>query len=277
MKSPQVHSRFAAALIALLITATVPARGADTVDAELRRLAEGSHRATGHAERNRYRHPVETLTFFGLRPDLTVVEIAPSGAGWYTEILAPFLKGSGRLYAANYDPLAETEYYQRNARAFQDKLTLRLDLYGDVIITVFAPPAKVDIAPPGSADLVLVFRNVHNWMEDGVAPAAFAAFHRALKPGGVLGIEQHRGDPAKPQDPKAGSGYVREDVVIGLAEGAGFRLAARSEINANPKDTKDYPEGVWTLPPNYELGDKDRGKYAAIGESDRMTLRFVKP
>jgi predicted methyltransferase len=263
-----------------LIVLTTLATAAGTVraaDAGLQKWAEGSHRAPGHIERNRYRHPVESLSFFGLRPDITVVEITPGGAGWYTEILAPYLQKTGKLYAANYDPLSSDEYYRRNSRAFQDKLAQRLDLYGETIITVFAPPAKVDIAPPGSADLVVVFRNVHNWMADGVAPAAFAALHRALKPGGVLGIEQHRGNATQPQDPAAESGYVREDVVIGLAEGAGFRLTARSEINANPRDTRDYPEGVWTLPPNFELGDKDRAKYAAIGESDRMTLRFIKP
>ena len=262
-------------VLALSMATGVTVAGAD--EAALQQLAEGKHRAAGHAARNIHRHPVETLRFFGIEPGMTVVEIAPGGAGWYAEIIAPYLKERGRYYAAGYDPLSAEEYYRRNARALQDKLSDRLDLYGHTILTVFAPPAKTDIAPPGSADLVLSFRNVHNWMADGVADAAFAAFFRALKPGGVLGIVQHRGDPGRPQDPKADSGYVREDVVIGLAEKAGFRLDGRSEINANPRDTRDHPEGVWTLPPNYELGDKDREKYAAIGESDRMTLRFRKP
>jgi predicted methyltransferase len=219
---------------------------------------------------------VETLTFFGLAPGMTVVEIAPGGAGWYTEIIAPYVRASGRYYAAAYDPLSPEEYYRRSARALQDKLAERLDLYGSAILTVFAPPAKLDIAPPDSADLVLSFRNVHNWMADGAADAAFASFYRALKPGGVLGVVEHRGSSEQPQDPKADSGYVREDVVIGLAERAGFRLDARSEINANPKDTRDHPKGVWTLPPTLELGGEDRAKYTAIGESDRMTLRFRK-
>jgi predicted methyltransferase len=261
-------------VVALCSANGVHAAGPD--EAALRELAVGSHRAPGHAERNVHRHPVETLTFFGLAPGMTVVEIAPGSGGWYTEILAPYLEASGRYYAAAYDPLAAEEYYRRSARALQDKLALRLDLYGSAILTVFAPPAKLDIAPAGSADLVLTFRNVHNWMADGAADAAFAAFYRALKPGGVLGVVEHRGASDGPQDPKAESGYVREDVVIGLAEKAGFRLDARSEINANPKDTRDHPEGVWTLPPTLELGDEDRAKYTAIGESDRMTLRFRK-
>lgn len=272
------HGRtMARAWLALLLTIAAASSAAPVDEAALRQLAEGAHRAPGHAARNVYRHPVETLTFFGLEPGMTVVEIAPGGAGWYAEIIAPYVRASGRYYAAGYDPVSTEEYYRRNARALQDKLAERLDLYGHTIFTVFAPPAKTDIAPPGSADLVVSFRNVHNWLEDGAGAAAFASFYRALKPGGVLGIVEHRGDPDRPQDPKATSGYVREDVVIRMAEDAGFRLEARSEINANPKDTRDHPEGVWTLPPNYELGDKDRAKYAAIGESDRMTLRFRKP
>jgi predicted methyltransferase len=263
--------------LAILLTIAAGSSAAPVDEAALRLLAEGTHRAAGHAARNVYRHPVETLTFFGLEPNMTVVEIAPGGAGWYTEIIAPYLKASGTYYAASYDPLSPVDYYRRNARTLQDKLAERLDLYGHTILTVFAPPAKTDIAPPGSADLVVSFRNVHNWMEDSAADAAFAAFHRALKPGGVLGIVEHRGDPNRPQDPQAASGYVREDVVIAMAERAGFKLDARSEINANPKDDRDHPEGVWTLPPNLALGDKDRAKYAAIGESDRMTLRFRKP
>ena len=252
---------------------------ADDVTARLESLANGEHRQSGNAERNRYRHPVDTLEFFGIRPDMTVVEVTPGGGGWYTEIIAPLLRGSGRYYAANYDPVSSTEYFRRNARRFVDKLAENLDLYDHTVVTVFAPPEKTDIAPPGSADLVVTFRNIHNWfgVEDGAAESAFAAMYRALKPGGVLGVVQHRGDPDEPQDPTGESGYVREDVVIGLAEAAGFRLDASSEINANPLDTKDHPEGVWTLPPNLELGDEDRERYVAIGESDRMTLRFVKP
>ena len=191
----------------------------------------------------------------------------------------PLVRDSGRYYAANYDPVSPIEYYRGNARKFVDKLAENLKLYDHTIVTVFAPPAKTDIAPPNSADLVVTFRNTHNWLDADatMAEAAFAAMFRALKPGGVLGLVQHRGDPSTPQDPSGESGYVREDVVIGLAQAAGFKLDARSEINANPQDTKDYSEGVWTLPPNYRLGEKDRARYQAIGESDRMTLRFIKP
>jgi predicted methyltransferase len=252
---------------------------AGAIEEQLSALAEGQHRQDGHASRNAYRHPVDTLSFFGIRPNMTVVEITPGGSGWYTEIIGPFLRDSGRYYAANYDPVSPVEYYRRNARRFVDKLAANLELYDHTIVTVFAPPTKTDIAPPGSADLVLTFRNVHNWLGlgDGAPEAAFDAMFRALKPGGVLGVVQHRGDPDVAQDPTGESGYVREDLVISLAETAGFVLDARSDINANPNDTKDHPDGVWTLPPNLELGDKDREKYLAIGESDRMTLRFIKP
>ena len=277
MSAESIGKRFAWVAIAAVLLAT-PVAANDTAD-RLQALADGPHRADGNASRNRSRHPVETLMFFGIRPDMTVVEVAPGGGGWYTEILSPFLRDVGRYYAANYDPVSPTEYYRRNARRFVDKLAGNLELYDHSIVTVFAPPAKTDIAPPDSADLVVTFRNVHNWfgVEDGAADAAFAAMFRALKPGGVLGVVQHRGDPTRPQDPSAESGYVREDTVIALAEKAGFRLDAKSEINANPRDTKDHPEGVWTLPPNLDLGDQDRDKYVEIGESDRMTLRFVKP
>lgn len=249
------------------------------VEQQLQALSTGAHRAEGNANRNVYRHPVETLTFFGIRPDMTVVEITPGGGGWYSEILSPFLRDSGRYYAANYDPVSPVDYYRRNARRFVDKLAENLDVYDHTIVTVFAPPQKTDIAPPESADLVVTFRNTHNWLglEEGAAEAAFAAMFAALKPGGVLGVVQHREAADRPQDPTGESGYVREDVIVALAEQAGFRLDARSDVNANPKDTKDYAEGVWTLPPNFELGDEDRDRYLAIGESDRMTLRFVKP
>jgi predicted methyltransferase len=277
IESPRITAALPA--ICLSVALALPA-GADTTNQQrLAELADGDHRSEAYAARNPYRHPVETLMFFGIEPDMTVVEIAPGGGGWYTEIVSPFVRDNGRFYAANYDPVAEREYFRRNARRFVDKLAENLDLYGHTVVTVFAPPAKTDIAPSGSADMVLVFRNVHNWMDMGpdAPPAAFEAFYTALKPGGVLGVVQHRGDPGKPQDAKAESGYVREDVVIGFAEAAGFELTARSEINANAKDTKDHPNGVWTLPPNFNGDEQDRAKYAAIGESDRMTLKFVKP
>ncbi|MEM9056575.1 MAG: methyltransferase [Pseudomonadota bacterium] len=253
----------------------VPA--AASVEAQIMELAVADHRAPGHAARNRYRHPVETLSFFGLRDDMTVVEVSPGGGGWYTEILAPLLHDSGKLYCASYDSESTSDYAVRNAARFKAKLEERPELYGNVVVTEFAPPAKTALAPAGSADLVLTFRNVHGWLGNDAAPEAFAAFYKVLKPGGVLGLVQHRGDAKQPQDPEARSGYVREDVVIRLARAAGFRLDGSADINANPADDHDHPEGVWTLPPALQLGDKDREKYAAVGESDRMTLRFVKP
>jgi predicted methyltransferase len=208
---------------------------------------------------------------------MTVVELYPGGGGWYTEVLAPYLHDRGTYYAASYDPDSTSDYYRKNSKAYTDKLATNPAVYGNVKVTVLAPPEKVDIAPAGSADVVLTFRNIHNWMGDGQAETVFAAAYRALKPGGVFGVTEHRGKPGSVQDPKADSGYVNEDYVISLAKNAGFELAARSEINANPADTKDHPEGVWNLPPALRGGDNDRDKYLKIGESDRMTLKFVKP
>lgn len=242
---------------------------------EIGTIADGDHRSERNRSRNGERRPGKTLAFFGIAPDMTVVEIAPGG-GWYTEILAPYLKREGTLYAAHYDPDHEREYFRNSVARFKEKLAENPALYGDVKVSVFSPPDNMAPAPDGSADLVVTFRNTHGWMRNGDAMNAFRSMHRALKPGGILGVVQHRGDPDAAQDPKAESGYIREDVVIEMAESAGFELVAKSEINANAKDARNYPDGVWTLPPNYRLGDTDREKYAAIGESDRMTLKFIK-
>jgi predicted methyltransferase len=246
-----------------------------STDDALDRALAAPQRSPENRERDPYRHPGETLRFFGLRPDMTVVEVWPGG-GWYTEILAPLLKDRGRLYAAHLDP-ASSEYARRTVDDFRAKLAARPDLYDKVVVTTLAaPPASNEIAPAGSADLVVTFRNLHNWMMFGWQREAFAAMHAALKPGGVLGVVEHRGDPQRPQDPKAASGYVNEQYAIELIESVGFKLAGRSEVNANRKDTKDYEKGVWTLPPTFAAGAKDRERYAAIGESDRFTLKFVK-
>jgi predicted methyltransferase len=256
----------------LVLTITPrPARAKDSGDktrAALEAAIDNPARPATERARDRYRHPLQTLEFFGLKPDMTVVEIWPGG-GWYTNILAPYLKDHGKLYAA-VPPGPRAEDYRR-------KIAANPGLYGNVTITELGPPDHYEIAPPHSADVVLTFRNVHNWMRGGFAEDVFKAAYKALKPGGILGVAEHRGNPRLPQDPKASTGYVREDYVIGLAEKAGFHLLAKSEINANPKDTKDYPKGVWTLPPTLRLGNTDRDKYLAIGESDRMTLKFVKP
>ncbi|MGV1013925.1 MAG: class I SAM-dependent methyltransferase [Methyloceanibacter sp.] len=263
-------------MLGFFALASLVARAEETPapDDRLKEIIAGDQRSDENRARDQYRHPLETLTFFGIRPDMTVVEIYP-GRGWYTEILAPYLKGSGTYYAAEHPGDPSYEALQRSLEAFDQKVKDAPELYGEVKRTKLTKDG--DIAPPDSADLVVTFRNVHSWMGSATANEAFAAMFRALKPGGVLGVVQHRGDPNLKQDPKGRSGYVTEDYVIALAKKAGFELAEKSEINANPKDTKDYPDGVWTLPPSLRLGDKDREKYVAIGESDRMTLKFVKP
>lgn len=240
-------------------------------------ILAGDHRSEKNSVRDASRNPVETLEFFGLQPDMTVVEIWPGG-GWYLEVIAPFLRTNGTYYAAGFDQDTTSDYARGAIDRLAAKLADRPDLYGSVVVTELAK-GKLEIAPEASADMVLTFRNVHNWMdgETDFPAQVFAAMYKALKPGGILGVVEHRGITDQPQDPKAESGYVTEKQVIDLAEAAGFQLADRSEINANPLDTKDYSGGVWTLPPSLRLGDVDREKYAAIGESDRMTLKFVKP
>ena len=187
------------------------------------------------------------------------------------------LTQNGKLYTAHFDPNGQVPYFKKSYRKFAEKITANSDIYGNIHITVLQPPSLVDIAPDGSADMVLTFRNVHNWMRNEQAFTVFQAMFDALKPGGILGVVEHRALTTQVQDPNAKSGYVREDYVIDLARKVGFVLLAKSEINANPSDTKDYPKGVWTLPPSLRLKDQDRGKYLAIGESDRMTLKFGKP
>jgi predicted methyltransferase len=243
----------------------------------LDRALAGAHRAAANAARDPFRHPRETLLFFGLRPGMTVVEIWPGG-GWYTEVLAPVLRGRGVLYAAHFHIDGKGPPYRGRSRAaFQKKLAANPAVYDQVRITELGAPPHVGIAPPRSADMVLTFRNVHNWTAARIDEATFRAFYAALKPGGILGVVEHRAKEGASLEQMIKSGYMTESYVIALAGKAGFKLAGRSEINANPKDTRDHPRGVWTLPPTYRLGEQDRGRYAAIGESDRMTLRFVKP
>ncbi len=264
------------AVLAVLAVALAvpPARAQESSPetvARLKAIVAADHRPERDRARDRYRNPVETLAFFGIRDDLTVVEIWPGG-GWYTRILAPYLKDRGKLYLAAYEP----GLLIRNATNTQrEEVAAKPEVFGTPVFTVLEK-GKYDIAPPGSADLVLTFRNLHNWMDAGDVDEVFQAMFRALKPGGVLGFVEHRAGPG-PQDPRARSGYVTEAHTIQLAEKAGFRLIGRSEVNANPRDTKDHPRGVWTLPPSYALRDADREKYTAIGESDRMTLKFRKP
>ena len=235
-------------------------------------------RTPKYVERDKYRHPLQTLKFFGLRPDQTVVEVWP-GRGWYMEILAPYLHDHGKYYAAIEAPdvAGAGKEAKENAAYLRKRIAGDPARFGKVVLTDLHPPQLTEICPPGTADTVLTFRNVHNWMEAGTAQAQFDAFFKALKPGGVLGVVEHRAAPGTSLEQMSKSGYVDEDYVKKLATTAGFRFEAESHVNDNPRDTKDYPEGVWTLPPTLTLGDKDRAKYLAIGESDRMTLRFVKP
>lgn len=262
----------------LLLCACLPAFGCASVPnrelQELERLRAAPHRTERNRVRDPYRHPVEVITFFGIQPASTVVEILPGSAGYYMEILAPFLREKGRYIAASRDERAPPQYVADHQKLL-DRLKAEPALYGAVQVTKFNAGLH-DIAPPGSADFVITFRNLHNWIERGEVEGALRAFHRALKPGGVLGVVDHRGRVDLDQQAQMKSGYVREDYAIALIEKGGFRLAGRSEINANPRDTKDHPEGVWTLPPTFRLKDKDREKYAAIGESDRFTLKFLR-
>lgn len=237
----------------------------------------GSHRADANKGRDKYRHPKETLLFFGLEPGMTVVEITPS-RGWYTEILAPVLREKGEYYAA-VGAITEKspDFAKQNDAYYRAMLAGAPDLYGKTKISVMSPP-DIKVAPAGSANLVLTFRNVHNWAKAGTADAMFKAFFDALKPGGALGVVEHRAKVDAAFQQQIDSGYMTEAYVIETAQKAGFKLENKSEINANPRDTKDYPGGVWTLPPNLRnVADADKPKFLAIGESDRMTLKFVKP
>jgi predicted methyltransferase len=245
-----------------------------TADA-LTAILAGDQRPPEERARDLYRHPKDTLLFFGIRPETRVLEVWPE-PGWYTAVIAPLVRDKGKYFAGVIAADPSSKYITHRLEEYQARLAARPDLYDRVAVVTFAPDGA-DAVPPGSVDMVLTFRNIHNWMARDQAAQAFRSMYRALKPGGVLGVVEHRGNPAVPQDPKAKSGYVNEDYAIKLIEEQGFRLVAKSGVNDNPKDTKDYEQGVWTLPPTYRLGAKDREKYAAIGESDRFTLRFVKP
>lgn len=266
-----------AALLLALAAVAVGAVAAQPQDRLVAAIASPSRTAKFTA-RDPYRHPLETLRFFGLRPNQTVVEIWP-GRGWYMEILAPYLRDAGKYYAAieAADVPGATQEARDNAAALRKRIADDATHLGKVVITELHPPQLTQICPPGTADVVLTFRNVHNWLETGDQQAMFNAFFKALKPGGVLGVVEHRARPGTSLDAMRESGYMDEDYIRKLAATAGFRFDAQSPINNNPKDTRDYPRGVWTLPPTLALGDQDRDKYLAIGESDRMTLRFVKP
>jgi len=274
-----IRRALAAATLGVLVALIAGPGGAwaDGVDASaLQGVVGGGQRSEANRARDPDRHPLEVLTFFGVPDNASVVEILPGASGYWTEILGPYLKARGRYIAANGDKDSLVAEVQKDNAGFAAKVAADPADYDKVAFAEFHPGVK-ELAPAGTADFVLTFRNIHNWMAAGTADQAFATFFKALKPGGVLGVEEHRGPPDQPQDPVAKSGYVRQDYAVALAEKAGFKFVGASEVNANPKDTKDYPAGVWTLPPTYRLKDQDREKYAAIGESDRFVLKFVKP
>jgi predicted methyltransferase len=269
----KIGSLLALAEIGLAL-ALCPSLQASAADAGLQAAIANPKRNPGFVRRDVIRHPQQELEFFGLHPDMTVVEVSPGG-GYWTEILAPYLKAAGTYYvavASSNDPEAP----KPGKDTYRKKLAADKDAYGKINLTELGLDHYA-VAPAGTVDLIVTFRNLHNWMASGYAPAALAGFYRALKPGGVLGIEDHRGRNDRPQDPKAEDGYVRQDYAIELAKKAGFEFVGASEMNANPRDTKDWSEGVWTLPPTLALKDKDREKYIAIGEADNFVLKFRKP
>jgi predicted methyltransferase len=270
---------FAGFAAALVLVACASSGAGSRPDADsLAAAVSGAQRGDAAKARDVYRHPQATLQFFEIAPTQTVLEIAPGG-GWYTDILAPYLRDHGTLYEAQYDsPSASAAAEEQRGRAaFARKLAASPAIYGNVVVGTLQAGQFSGFPAQGNVDRVLTFRNIHNWIKDGQIDANLQAFYRALKPGGMLGVEEHRAAPATSLQQMIDSGYVTEAYVIEHARAAGFQLAGSSEINSNPRDTKDYPHGVWSLPPTYEGGDADHARYAAIGESDRMTLRFIKP
>jgi predicted methyltransferase len=263
------------AAVGLIAGCATTTGGRETTASALDGILAGSQRTAADRDRDSYRHPKDTLLFFGIRPGMRVLQVWPE-TGWYTKIIVPLLHPQGRFVAAVIAPDPGSRFLQARASAYRGLLASRPDLYGGAKVVTF-PLNGSDVLPPGSVDMVLSFGDLHEWMALGDAQQALATIYRALAPGGAFGVVDNRGDPAVAQDLRAKSGYVRQDYAIRLIEGAGFRLVASSEVNANPRDTKNYPAGVWTLPPDYRLGNIDRAQYSAIGESDRFTLKFVKP
>lgn len=271
MQSSNFRALCAAA--ALSLVGATAAYGVTNADPALVSAVASTARSPKAIARDPARHPLEELTFFGLKPTMTVVELWP-GSGYWTDILGPYLLPTGHYYIAMPTPGNAEE--DAGATSFRARIAAEKDRLGTPHETVLGA-GHSDIAPAGSADLVLTFRNLHNWMEDGFADQALAASFKALKPGGILGIEEHRGRNDQPQDPKAKNGYVRQDYTIELAKKAGFEFLAASEVNANSRDTKDWVDGVWTLPPTLSQGEKDRARYVAVGEADNYVLKFRKP
>jgi predicted methyltransferase len=273
MMNTQIFKRVFLPVVTVLLLAGCSGSNVEQVIDE---ALVADHRTPTYVERDQFRHPKETLLFFGLEPEQSVVEVTP-GFGWYAEILAPILRDSGQYYYTSYTLHDDINpFFVKVEKAFNEKMDLNPDVYSKLNWVHF-DPNQPEFAPNGPVDMVLTFRNVHNWAKAGTAESMFSGFARALKPGGVLGLVEHRAKPGTPLDEQIRSGYMTVEYVVQMAEAAGFRLDASSEINANPKDTTDHPGGVWNLLPNLRnIADEDKVAIAAIGESDRMTLRFVK-
>ena len=260
---------------AAVLTGCATTSGRESTGKALDAILAGNQRTAADRARDPFRHPKQTLLFFGVRPATRVLQVWPE-SGWYTKIIAPLVHAQGRYYAGVLAPDPASRFLTARLARYRRLLASRPNDYGRVKLVTF-PLDGGNAVAPDSVDMVLSFRGLHEWLALGDAQQALATIYRALAPGGVFGVVDNRGDPAVPQDPRAKSGYVRQDYAIRLIEAAGFRLVATSEVNANPRDTRNYPAGVWALPPVYRLGNIDRAKYAAIGESDRFTLKFVKP
>jgi predicted methyltransferase len=270
-----------------LLTGSIALASDLSVEARIEQAMFGEHRSAANIDRNRYRHPVGTLSFFGLEDGMTVMEIWPGG-GWYTDILAPVVKGHGKFIVASWDvDVPDQPDYRYNLhKAMLEKFAAAPELYGEVGVVGYSPPQSASLGEAGSVDLLLTFRNTHGWINDGVAQDVYTEFARVLKPGGILGVVQHRAPKGADAAESAKTGYVPEAAVIAMAEAAGLVFDGRSEVNANPRDDHDHEFGVWTLPPSLracrDIDDEaDKAActdtYRAIGESDRMTLRFRKP
>jgi predicted methyltransferase len=252
--------------------------GQDTATYDsLMHLAASPHRTPMQRARDHDRHPIETLTFFGIKKNMAVLDVSPDSNGWYTELLAPLLRDQGQYVAALWDAKSDSPYERAALQAFKAKLAARPDLYSKVSVVALQPPHALHPVKPQTIDLVVSIQALHLWLLQDTAPAMLGALFTALKPGGLLGIVDNRADPLSPTDTHAKLGYVNEAYAIDLIKSVGFEFLEASDVNSNPKDARDYDQGVWALPPTYRMGDKDRSKYTEIGESDRFTLKFRKP